>query len=284
MYKIGLSSCGFELTEENFKALKKSNIDCIEISMLWDKYKDIDYKQLKELSARYEIGLWSYHLPFYPWTDIEPSSPDKAMRDHTIQYFTELINKASDIGIDKFIVHASGEPIAEEDREERLKYAMQSMDELAEIAHKCGAVVAVEDLPRTCLGNTSDDISKLISVNDKLRVCFDTNHLLQEDNIEFMKKLADKIITLHISDYDFLNERHWLPGEGKLDWIAMFSTLKEIGYNGVWMYEINLECPDTITRDRNLTFDDFYNNAKSIFAQKKPTVLGIPKENLGGWR
>ena len=104
----------------------------------------------------------------------------------------------------------------------------------------CGAVIAVEDLPRTCLGNTSDDIRKLISVNDKLRVCFDTNHLLEEDNIEFMKKLADKIITLHISDYDFLNERHWLPGEGKLDWAAMFSTLKEIGYNGVWMYEIKI--------------------------------------------
>lgn len=112
MYKIGLSSCGFKLTEENFKKLKKSKIDCIEISMLWDKYKDINYKQLQEFSTRYEIG----------------------------------------------------------------------------------------------------------------------------------------------------------------------------GYTGPWMYEIGLECPDTITRDRNLTFDDFYNNAMSIFTQKKPTALGIPKENLGGWR
>lgn len=154
---------------------------------------------------------------------------------------------------------------------------------MAEGAHQNGAYIAVENLPRTCLGNTADEVSLLVSANDKLKVCFDTNHLLNEDNISFMDKLADKIITVHISDYDFINERHWLPGEGKNDWNAIISKLQEIGYNGVWMYEINLKCPKTIIRDRDLTFDDFYENAKSVFAGRKPEIFSTHKENLGMW-
>ena len=91
-----------------------------------------------------------------------------------------------------------------------------------------------------------------------------------------MFNLSDKIITVHISDYDFINERQWLPGEGKVDWIKLLTALNEVGYNGVWLYEINLETPDTIIRDRNLTFDDFYNNAKTLFSGKKPIALGKP--------
>ena len=277
MYKIGLSSCGFLLTEENFRALRENNIDVIEISMRSDMYGDIDYKALKRLSERYAVGLWSYHLPFSPFSEIDISSPDKTVRENTVHYSTELISRASHIGIDKFIVHPSGEPIEDASREEHLKYSMQSLNMLAEFAHKCGAVIAVEDLPRTCIGNTSDEIGELIGANDKLRVCFDTNHLLSEDHISFMKKLADKIITVHISDYDFVDERHWLPGEGKLDWNTIFEAFKEIGYNGVWLYEMGLKCPGTLVRDRDLTFDDFYHNAMSIFSGKEPDALGVPR-------
>jgi len=31
------------------------------------------------------------------------------------------------------------------------------------------------------------------------------------------------------------------------------------------MYEVGLVCPSTIVRARELIFDDFYENAKSIF-------------------
>ena len=98
-----------------------------------------------------------------------------------------------------------------------------------------------------------------------------------------MEKLADRIVTVHISDYDFINERHWLPGEGKNDWNALFAKFQEIDYNGVWMYEVSLKCPKTIIRDRDLTFDDFYKNAMSIFAGKKPEIFSRHIEDLGMW-
>ena len=159
------------------------------------------------------------------------------------------------------------------------------MDTLAEIAYQNGAYICVEDLPRSCLGNTAEDVLSLLAANDKLKVCFDTNHLLKDDNLNFMDKLANKIVTLHVSDYDFINERHWLPGEGKLEWKPIYDALCEIGYKGPWLYEIGLKCPKTIYRERDLTYADFYENAQTIFAGKQPEKPDFTtyKENVGMW-
>jgi sugar phosphate isomerase/epimerase len=263
--------------------MQAARISATEISLTPEMYPILDHKQVEAYAKKYGVELWSYHLPFHPFTELDPSSLDGEIRKHTLEYFTELIKKGSDIGIDKFIVHPSGERIYDEERADRMKYSMESMDKLAEIAYKHGARIAIEDLPRTCLGNTADEVLQLISVNDKLRVCFDTNHLLKDDQIQFMDKLADKIITVHISDYDYVNERHWLPGEGKIDWNAFIEKFNTIGYKGVWMYEIGLKCPKTILRDRDLTYTDFMENAKCLFEGRKPPIFSRQKENLGWW-
>ena len=99
-----------------------------------------------------------------------------------------------------------------------MECAKRTLAALADFAAQFNAVIAVENLPRTCLGRDSKDILELLSAHDALRVCYDTNHLLGEDAVRFIEAVGDKIITTHVSDYDFLNERHWLPGEGKVNW------------------------------------------------------------------
>ena len=75
-----------------------------------------------------------------------------------------------------------------------------------------------------------------------MRVCFDVNHLFHESHKDFIDALGEKIITLHISDYDYEDERHWLPGEGEINWEELVSLLKKINYQGVFMNEINASC------------------------------------------
>ncbi len=281
MYRLGLSSCGKILSEELFASYAKSGLEAIEISLSPESYSSLNYKAIEKFSGKYGVELWTYHLPFAPISEIDPSSLDEKNRKHTVAYFAEMIKKASEIGINKFVVHSSGERIEDDIRKEKILRAKESLNELAEIAEKSGSVICVENLPRACLGNCSDELKDLISVNDKLRVCFDTNHLLKEDSAVFIKNLAHKIVTIHVSDYDFINERHWLPGEGKIDWAEMLKNLKNAGYNGVWMYEIAYECPKTIIRDRDLNANDFAANAKELFAGKTPSVFSSPVENLG---
>ncbi|MBO5321885.1 MAG: sugar phosphate isomerase/epimerase [Clostridia bacterium] len=269
MYKVGCS-CGRGISEETFQMLKASGIEAIELSLSHEALKTFDYKEVARLSKLYGIELWSFHLPFLPFAEIDISSTNEEIRRFSLDLCKEYIEKATEIGVDKFVIHPSAEPISPEERPQRLEASKKSLGELADFAQLYGAVIAVEDLPRTCLGNCADEMLEILETNDKLRVCFDTNHLLKDTNGNFLKKVGDKIITLHISDYDFVDEKHWLPGEGKIDWAEILEGLKNIGYNGVWMYEVGLGKPKTLTRSRNLNFDDFVKNAKAVFEGKEP--------------
>lgn len=281
LYKLGLSIKDVDGMESGtlFRELKSAGLSAAEISTPLPRIQTLDCKKAAKNAADAGILLWSFHLPFLPFEDIDISSTDKSIREYTLKLHKELIRKAADAGIDKFVIHSSGEPIDDKLREDQLNYCMESLSDLADFAAEHGAVIAVEDLPRTCLGNCADEILRLISANDKLRVCFDTNHLLKDNNENFMNKLGDKIITVHISDYDFINERHWLPGEGKLDWDMMLENFKKIGYNGSWIYELDLKTPPSITR-RDLVYGDFTENADAIFNHREIPLKGVPKANL----
>lgn len=279
-WRVGLSTCGKTIDEKLFEAYQTCGITDMEISTASELYASLDYKKMYTWAQKYDVNLWSYHLPFAPFSEIDISEQD--LRKQTIEYISELIKKAADIGVGVFVIHSSGEPIEEEDRKKRLECAKESLAELAEIAGRSGAVIAVEDLPRTCLGRDSGDILELISAHPALRVCFDTNHLLKEDISGFIRKAGDKIITTHVSDYDFINERHWMPGEGDIEWQSVLAALREVGYNGPWLYEIGLETPGTIER-RKLEIADFEDNARALFEGVTPTAIGKRKPNLGMW-
>ena len=278
--KLALSTSPKGVSRERLEACKSAGIEAIEVSVGNAAFTDgIDFNAIRSLANEYGITLWSFHLPFAPFEEIDISMPSLA--DHTVEYFCSLIDKASDIGIKTFIVHPSGEPIEECDRPMRLECAKKSLFKLAEYAKSKGGVIAVEDLPRTCLGRDSSDILELISAHPDLRVCFDTNHLLSEDLGDFIKKVGSKIVTTHVSDYDFINERHWLCGEGKIDWLSLKNSLCDVGYDGYWLYEVGLTGSSwTIDRERPLTHEDLSRNFNEIMAGIPPTPVGKAKENL----
>ncbi len=279
-WKVGMSSCcRGPLDRTLFEDYAKARIDCMEVSFGGKHQADgADWKQIEKDARDTGIRLWSLHIPFYPFEIINIASLDKDIRRQSVELIGEWIKKGGDIGIPVAVIHPSGEPNEDHERPDRLKYAGECLSELAEIAACSGVTVAVEDLPRTCLGNHSDDILAMLAADDRLRVCFDTNHLLIQDNLDFVKAVGDKIITLHVSDYDKRNERHWLPGEGLIDWPALVTALEDCGYTGPWMYEISLKAPKSITRERELTFADFRENYELCTNKQPLKVIGKPVE------
>lgn len=274
--EVGMSRAS--VSESIFKELKDAQVKYFEVSLYKEEVEKLDFNYLKKTAEKYGIVLWSFHLPFMPFAEIDISNPEIA--EKTVEYLKCFIENGAKIGIDKFVIHASGEPIAENDREIRMQTAKKSLKELADFADKYGAVIAVENLPRTCLGRDSSDMLELLSADSRLKSCFDTNHLLKEDSCEYIKAVGEKIITTHVSDYDFKDERHWLPGEGKIDWQMLYSTLKSVGYDALWLYELNLGSGWTIEREKDLTAHDVKENANEIFEGKIPTPKGIPNPNL----
>lgn len=264
MFQIGLSSCGKPFGAELFCEYKKAGIEAMEISLSKKECDVFDFAQAKKLSMEYGVRLWSFHLPFMPFNKIDISSPKLCRK--TVPYLCEMIKKGAFYGIKTFIIHPSGEPIDRSEREMRLITAMESLSVLSQTAAENGAVLAIENLPRTCLGRNSAEIMRLLQADGELRVCFDTNHLLCETHADFIKAVGDKIVTTHISDYDFIDEKHWLPGEGKVDWPSLAALLKKANYSGVWMYELGFSAPQSLFRSRSLTCKDFVCNANEIFS------------------
>ncbi len=278
LWKLGMSSCGRILDEKTFEGYAENGVKVMEVSPSNEQLKTLDFKLLRTIADKTGVELWSYHLPFMPFEKLNIASLNKELVAYTTSVLTELIKRAGDIGIKIAVIHPSGEPNKEEERQELLKISADALAHLGDVAFSSGMTLAVEDLPRTCLGNCSSDIERLIADNDKLRVVFDTNHLLIEKNEDFIKKLGSKIITLHVSDYDFRNERHWLPYEGKNNWVNIVTLLENVGYNGPFMYEISPQTPNSIIRGRDLEFSDFVENYKACVEKRPASPLGTPNE------
>lgn len=264
MYIVGTSTCGNVVDEELLSSINNGGIKALEISFdQYYKYRNFDYKKVNEFANSYGMKIWSIHLPYAPFDQIDPSSLDSEKRKFTFDEFINVIRYGSDIGIDKFIAHPSAEPINDIERCKRLKNSADFFDKLSEAANKYGAIIALENLPRSCIGRNSEEMKYLLSANDKLRVCFDTNHLLKESVSNFIKAVGPKIITTHISDCDFTDERHWLPGEGKINWKKLAESLESVNYKGIWLYEVK---NSKLSAHDKVKYSELYNNALEILS------------------
>ena len=271
MLKIGLSISKENMNSPFFEECAASGIDCIELSPTAEENPGLEVAAICADMRRAGVEPWSYHLPFSPFEELDISMPK--LVPYSLALLTEYIRRAGDAGIVNYVLHSSGEPIDDSERRMRMETAKESLYKLSEVARAAGGRLLVENLPRTVLGKNSDELLELISVHPDMRVVFDTNHLLAEDPIEFIKKVGAKIVSTHVSDYDKIDEKHWLPGEGVTDFYAIFSALRDIGYSGPWLYELSLTNTPKRTRSRNLTPLDIVKNAKEIFENKPLTVI-----------
>ena len=264
----GISTSFDYLNRETFREYNKAGVTAFELRVQLNHHDLIDLGEISKAAREEGVDTWSFHLPFYPFEVINPASLDASVRKNTVERLSALIKKAASHGFKHAVIHPSGEPISDTDRAASVEYAKESLYSLACAASESGIVLAVEDLPRTCLGNCSRELLELISVHPDLRVCFDVNHLLFEPHAEFLKVLGGKIATVHISDYDFVNERHWLPLEGNIDWAELMKGLDDIGYNGVFMYEVPRTAAN-ITREAPLVPADYVNNHNKLLEIKQ---------------
>ena len=272
-WDIGASTCGREtLTDSVFEEYRDAGIKYMEISLKnIENYNDPDEKteviishdtdKIKSAAIRNNVIIWSLHLPFGAgYYDISCEETEK--RQNAVQKYSRLIGYASEIGAKIAVLHPSFEPIEDRFREERIKLSTDSLYILSEVAKKYGIKLAVENLPRTCLGRTGDEIMKLISADESLGVCFDVNHLLLQSHKDFVSEVRNKIITVHISDYDFIDECHLLPGKGKIDWKELIGLLKDVGYNGPFMNEVRGRM--RIEKSDCCTYEEIFNTNKKM--------------------
>ena len=273
---VGISvSCVPHPDAALLESFARAGVACAEISMPGRDYAGFPYAEFARHARDCGVAIRSFHLPFYTDETVDPAELDPGVRRRTAELHAHYVRVAASMGARIAVVHACLEPVEDADRAERLARAKESMAALADIGAAEGVTVCVENLPRSCLGNTSAELADIVACDPRLRVCFDVNHLLLESHADFLSRLGPLVATLHVSDYDFVNERHWLPGEGKIDWNALADGLDAIGYEDAFTYELSFAAnPKTVARDRDLTAADLVRNTREIEARAPLTVHG----------
>lgn len=182
------------------------------------------------------LSVWSVHLPYSSKIDISVIENDK--REKAVEYQESMIRIAAIFNPQCIVLHPSSEPISPVQREYRIENSRNSIGRLAEVAEEIGAILCVENLPRTCLGQNAQEMIQLIDGYDNVGICFDVNHLLYQSHDDFLNEIPKgKIKTVNLSDYDFADERHLMPGIGKIEWKSLWDAIKANGYDGIMMFE-----------------------------------------------
>jgi sugar phosphate isomerase/epimerase len=244
---LGISTSVFEraFTPDLVGALDEAGISVVEVvgPVAACSFDQLGVRLALRAALRAaNVRLRSVHLPYGPALDL--SQVDTSNRLAAIEATTAHLQAAAELGATLAIVHPSAEPIDGAERTARIGAARRSLEALAPVAVDLGVLLAVECLPRTCLANTAAELAALVGELDPaaVGVCIDVNHLnLREPDLKAaVGVLAPRLLSLHCSDNDGVDERHWLPGApgAVVDWSGFFRGLAAAGYHGPFVYEL----------------------------------------------
>ena len=147
--------------------------------------------------------------------------------------------------------------------------------------------MSVEPHPGRYLANHDGALRLLEHVNHPaMGINFDPSHTFPMGDYPNITvyRLGKHIIHLHVSDNDGVTNVHWRPGMGKIDWVAMFQALKDIGYDGT--VSIELEDVPGVSRGPNSNAPGVYRNitATDEFVAETVAGDGLPQGHLQGPR
>lgn len=228
------ASAGFEAAECDLPVHYHEKVDLT----LFKPYLESFYPYVRSAGLK----ITSYHLPFGAYWDI--SSPDTPLRTAAVQATAAVIRMLEPYEGVNVVLHPSFEPIGEDERGAHIAACQESLTELGPAAAQAGKHIALENLPRTCLGRTSQEMERLTQGGTLCGICMDTTHMFHETPQQFMRRCGRFIINTHLSDYlNGQNECHWVPGTGSLNWREILEDLIALGYTGTYNFEMSKYAP-----------------------------------------
>ena len=194
---------------------------------------------LREMQARGEVEVASIHIPFGDAWAI--ANPDEAARRLAVSMTREFVDVTRPLGTVNYTLHGSAEPIAEDARRAYMASLKKSLAELAPVAEDAGISLNLENLPRTCLRRCPEEMLEMLAglPEKTFGYCLDVNHFcgFAERCPEIAALLGKRIRACHFSDYDGIDECHWYPGLGVLDWQGILDVIRTLPQDIVLIFE-----------------------------------------------
>ena len=252
-----------ELEKTNMKIahwLNNHNLSCFEIGV-----KSTD--ALINVLRTFEKINYNYYIQVH---DLEYSMRfsfiDESLRKEAVEKFLEMIDIASDYGIEIITIHAPCyRPLTNNQKYIIYRQTLYSLEyssayshmikllkRVANYAKRKGVLIGLENLEErvvigdkvlksTHFGVTSNEILDIVRQVTPLRVTFDVGHanLTHEGVIHFLDSVHEYIINVHIHDNDGKRDLHAPLGKGNIKLRDVISKLKAYGYHRYLILERN---------------------------------------------
>ncbi len=301
--KFGASSWPFQWDppyEDAIRRIAGLGFKAIEL-IGWNKESLKDYytpQKIKEL--RKVLKSEGIALSQFVTTPHDLSSSDKARRSAAVDHWKRAVEVGAELG-SPIINMVSCHPFAMRDSQEYPRITTKplvqtfsanvprnldwdqnfrdyvgSLKKCAAICEKAGVMLSLEPHPARYLANTDGALRLLDHVGSKaMGVNFDPSHTFPVGDFPNVTvyRLGKHIIHLHVSDNDGVTNVHWRPGMGKIDWVAMFQALKDVGYDGV--VSIELEDVPGVSRGPNSTAPGVFRHPTATEDFVRETVAGM---------
>lgn len=212
------------------------------------------YNEGYELINSHSINLNAIHMPFSnEWADLACQYEED--RKEIVKLFVKLIKQLERYNPSAFVFHPGGFGVDESNYKEYTKRLIKSVNLLTEETNK---KICIENMAGKHFLDTSDKMLDFLSNCKNAYTCVDVNHFYFEKPQDAILKYGDRVGTVHISDYDFVKERHQLPTQGSIDWNKVIGALEKVGYKGVFNYEVlSHYTPEQIKQNYLQLFNDF---------------------------
>ncbi|ELY98511.1 xylose isomerase [Natrialba chahannaoensis JCM 10990] len=197
-----------------------------------------------------------------PSSFFEPSiiQADDEARAWRVDYTKRAIDLAKTVGAPAICL-ATGRPLPGTLPEEAREYLHDSLHEILDYAEPRGVDIGIEFEPELLIENTDEVLTLIDEIGrDSLGVNLDVGHaaVYGEDVVESIHRSAGSITGVHLEDIvggSRGKHYHRIPGEGDLDFRAIFDALDDIGYDGFATLEL-YTYPDEPDRAAREAYDE----------------------------
>lgn len=244
MNTIGLSTLYLQLFKEPFQRvideIRKEDGPKPELWEVVDSGEHTLHRErIKVLKDLVSMGYrFTVHAPYEPWINI--AEPEKERRSRSILRLKASIDAAVELEAKVWVFHP-GSFQKGADLQPYVKSNIDSIAVLYDYAKSVGIRAALENASPggSALFCAPKDFEELYAeTRIYLPIVFDVAHAyLGRLHEEFISKLTNRFVELHLHDTHGAHDEHLELGAGTIEWRKLLSMLIDRGFNGIYMIE-----------------------------------------------
>ncbi len=202
-------------------------------------------RKAKSLLDGYE-GWLGMHGPFI---SLPLDAGDSRIRQVVVDRYMDALEFGAELGARHMVLHSPftifGHALVEHTMPESLQGTIDAVHTTLEkplaFAAQIGCTLVIETIKDT---NPVPLCALVSSFDHNVGLSIDVGHTLITEQFggpvahEWVRAVGPLLAHVHIQDGDGVVDRHWLPGQGRLNWWALFDALRRSPANPVLIIEV----------------------------------------------